>query len=123
MSEHKEKVIHIPSSILKAENISFNDPRNQNQNQGLSSNVQNALAEILTGEITEEDIFRWYNEIGEEDTGISNIEIDAMYDEDKTYEEDTGISNIEIDAMYDDDGGIPFVEDAGINNDEIDALY
>ena len=120
MAEHKEKVIHIPSSILKAENISFNDPRNQNQD--LSSNVQNALAEILTGEITEEDIFRWYNEIGEEDTGISNIEIDAMYDDDKTYEEDTGVRNIEIDAMYD-DGGISFEEDVGISNTEIDALY
>ena len=122
MAEHKEKVIHIPSSILKAENISFNDPRNQSQDQDLSSNVQNALAEILTGEITGDDVFRWYNEIGEEDTGIDNIEIDAMYDDDKVYEEDTGIRNMDIDAMYD-DGGISFAEDVGISNTEIDALY
>ena len=111
----KEKVIHIPASILSAENISFKDPRTEKP-----SNVQIALEEILTGEITEEDILRWYNEIGE-DTGISNAEIDAMYYGDTYFEEDTGISNAEIDAMYDDD--VSFEEDTGIQNDEINGYY
>lgn len=117
MAEIKEKVIHIPSPILNAENITFKDPRYENSN----SNIQSALEEVLIGEITEEDIIRWYNEIGEEDTGISNDEIDAMYDDDVSFEEDTGIVNTDIDAMY--DGNTPIEEDTGIPNDEINEFY
>ena len=89
------KTVEIPKSVLKAENMKYD-----NSNSGLeASNAQQAIDEIVNGEITVDELMSWYADM-EADTGIANHEIDKMYEDDIQYGDDTGLSNNEIDEMY-----------------------
>lgn len=88
--------------MKQTENIGLNILEDDDfvDDQTINENMEKLDAEIAsiktTDEITEEDLYQWYNE----DTGIVNYEIERMYKEDIVYEEDTGIPNIEIEDMY-----------------------
>lgn len=57
------------------------------------------LQEMKDSEITVDELMSWYAEM-EADTGISNYDIDKMYENEVQYEEDTGLPNEQIDEMY-----------------------
>lgn len=89
------KTVAIPESVLKAENMKYD-----NSNSKLkASNAQEAIDEIVDGEITVDEMMSWYAEM-EADTGIANSEIDKMYENDVQYDDDTGLTNNDIDEMY-----------------------